>query len=286
MKKIMITGCQGQLGLALTEECLHRGTRPITLSRKELDITRLDSVRECIRFHKPAAVLNCAAFNEVDRAEDDEYSAILINGIGPRNLAISAQENNAVIMHFSSDFVFDGTKRQPYSIDDLPNPISRYGYTKLMGEGEVRSLANRHFVVRLSWVFGPGSGKTNFVSKVFALAKANAKIKMVSDQLSIPSFTGDLAPALIDLLNSRAYGLYHLASTGHCSRYEWTKAIVEACRLDVDVEPIPSASFSSLAKRPTFSALDSFPMEAIIGRKLPEWKDATMRYLKEIGAIK
>jgi dTDP-4-dehydrorhamnose reductase len=282
--KIMITGSEGQLGKDLQQECQSRAIKYIASDLDVLDICDLKEVQHHVWMAHPTAIINCAAYNAVDQAESDFEKAKMVNGIGPKNLAIAAEEAGIPIIHFSTDFVFKGDKGSAYSISDKPEPISRYGQSKLLGEQQVQAVTNRFFIVRLSWVFG--AGNMNFVKKVLEWAEKNDEIKIVDDQVSSPAYTVDLAPAILDLLETGSFGMYHLTNKGHCSRYEWAKLIVEKAGLDTKVLPAKSADFSEPAKRPEFSALDNFPIADLIGREMPTWQDATERFLQEIGAIK
>ncbi|MBN2493233.1 MAG: dTDP-4-dehydrorhamnose reductase [Deltaproteobacteria bacterium] len=282
--RILITGAAGQLGQDLLKLCARRGVDTLACSRKRLDVSDLSAVRKVFEAEKLGAVINCAAYNDVDRAERERSAACLANAIGPRNLAIAAEEHGVPLMHFSSDYVFDGRKTELYGIAEQPRPLSYYGRSKLLGEQFVRTLCRRHFIVRLSWVFGANGD--SFARKVIRWAEENSEIKIVKDQVSSPSYTVDLAPAVLALLDTGAYGLYHLTNSGHCSRFDWAKRIVDRAGLDAWVVPVDSSAFPSPAERPRFSAMDSFPLQEILGYEMPDWKDATERFLEEIGALK
>jgi len=246
--KIMITGSDGQLGKDLQKECQSRAIRFLASDVDVLDICDLKEVQEYVWMAHPTAIINCAAYNAVDQAETDFAKAKMVNGIGPKNLAIAAEEAGIPIIHFSTDFVFNGDKGSAYSITDQPNPISRYGQSKLLGEQLVQAVTNRFFVVRLSWVFG--AGNMNFVKKVLEWAKKKDVIKIVDDQVSSPAYVVDLAPAILDLLETGSFGLYHLTNQGHCSRYEWAKLIVEKAGLDASVEPARRPGAPTFRSRP------------------------------------
>ena len=218
--KLLITGANGQLGQDLQKECDRRGTEyiatdflanggstnlPISQSAKHLthlDITYLKSVRETVLRTEPDAIINCAAYNAVDKAEEDWKNAFLVNAIGPKNLAIAANERGIPLMHFSTDYVFDGKKGSPYFVWDEPKPLSKYGRSKLYGEQLVSLFSNRIFIVRLSWVFG--AGNTNFVKKILEWSKGKNELKVVDDQISSPAYTVDLSRSIIDLLETKA----------------------------------------------------------------------------------
>jgi dTDP-4-dehydrorhamnose reductase len=282
--KLLITGSNGQLGQDLQKACRIRRVDFCAGDVEEFDITDLELMREVVRREKPTAVVNCAAYNQVDQAETDFEAARRINALGPQNLAIAAEETGVPIMHFSTDFVFDGAKGAPYTVDDRPNPINRYGESKLQGEQAVASHSTRYFLVRLSWVFGIAG--INFPKKVLEWAQNRSAIKVVTDQVSSPSYTTDLAGPILDLLRLGAFGTYHLTNRGHCSRFEWARFVIERSRPEVAVEPAGGDEFETAARRPAFSALDPAPLEDVLGRLLPDWQNATERFLKEMGVIR
>jgi len=317
--KLLITGANGQLGQDLQKECKRRGIQYIATDYLEgstlhvargandsydelratshernvdstnlpncksakhlthLDITDLKSVRETVSQTNPEAIINCAAYNTVDKAEEDWKNAFLVNAIGPKNLAIAANEIGIPLMHFSSDYVFDGKKGSPYFVWDEPKPLSKYGQSKLYGEQLVSLFSNRHLIVRLSWVFG--TGNTNFVKRVLEWSKGKNELKIVDDQISSPAYTVDLSSAIIDLLETKAYGIYHMANTGYCSRYEWAKYILELTGWKGKIVPVKSSDFKTAAQRPEFSAMNTFPLKETIGYELPDWKSASQRFL-------
>ena len=282
--KLLITGSNGQLGQDLQKACRTRRIDFCAGDVEEFDITDLELIREVVRRERPTAVVNCAAYNAVDRAETEFEAARRINALGPENLAIAAEEAGVPIMHFSTDFVFDGTKKAPYLVDDRPNPISRYGESKLQGERAVASHATRFFIVRLSWVFGIAG--INFPKKVLEWAQNRSAIKVVTDQVSCPSYTVDLVGPILDLLRLGAFGTYHLTNQGHCSRFEWARFVIGRARPEVAVEPAGADEFETTARRPAFSALDPAPLDEVLGRLPPDWQNATERFLKEMGVIR
>ncbi len=280
--KLLVTGGRGQLGRALCREARDRGLDVVSTDLPELDITRLSDVRARVAAERPDAIVNCAAYNAVDAAEEDFPAALLGNAVGPRNLALAAERAGILLVHFSTDYVFDGEKGEPYTIADDPRPLGAYGRSKLAGEREVRALAGRHLLVRLSWVFGPEG--ENFPAKVLRWCRDRASIRVVTDQVSSPSYAADLAPAVLDLMEAGEGGLFHMTNAGWCSRYEWAEEIVRAAGIPTRVEPATGDEFETPARRPAFSALDTFPLARVIGRELPYWKDATRRYLEAMGA--
>lgn len=279
--KFLITGSNGQLAKEITKELTKSGIQFDAFDHKSLDITDLKSVREIIKLKKPDIVINCAAYNAVDKAEDDWQNAYLVNGIGPRNLAIACGETDAILVHYSTDYVFDGQKHAPYTIADDPNPINKYGQSKLLGERFVQSFSRKYFIIRVSWVFGIGN-ESNFAKKVIEWSKVNDTIKVVDDQISSPTYAVDLAKATLDLIKTNAYGLYHMTSPNPCSRYEWAKYILDLIDWEGTLIPAKSGEFKTQAKRPGYTFMDSFPLKEVIGYNLADWKDATERFIKEM----
>lgn len=278
--KIFITGATGQLGRALSNLCDREKIEYTAYGSKDLDITNSAEVFIRVSEDKPDVIVNCAAYNAVDQAESEWQQAYSVNGLGVRNLALAANSIGAAIVHFSTDYVFDGKKNRPYTLVDSSNPLSRYGESKLLGEQFVRDLAERFYLVRTSWVFGHGT--TNFVLKVLEWSRARQEISVVSDQVSSPTFAPDLAYATLRLIETGNYGLYHVTNTGHCSRYEWAQAILDAKNWTGQITQVSSDAFPTPAMRPLFSVLDNFGYQETTGLLLPDWKDATLRYLKEV----
>lgn len=280
--KYLIPGANGQLGYAFRSILSENGQDIFTFGKEDLDITDLQSVREKVERLKPDYVINCAAYNAVDKAEEDWEVAYLVNGIGPRNLAIVCNENDIPLVHYSTDYVFDGKKGSPYTIADEPNPLNQYGKSKLLGERFVQSLCNKYLLIRTSWVFGPGGKKnSNFVEKVLSWAENTDNLKIVDDEISCPTYTFDLAEATINLLHRRAWGLYHITNSGSCSRYEWAKFILDITRWDGLCEKSTMNDFPSEAHRPHNSELGLMPMSLEISIQ-HSWQTKTMIFLKTI----
>jgi dTDP-4-dehydrorhamnose reductase len=276
--KYLVTGARGQLASEIIRLLEKRSSDCKAFDEFALDITSPSSVRSAMEGYGPDVVINCAAYNAVDDAEKDWRKAFMINGVGVRNLAVECARTNAVLVHFGTDFVFDGTKRTPYTIVDTPNPLSKYGESKLLGEIYVRDLADKFFLIRLSWVFG--DGEFSFPTKVLQWASKNKKLRIVDDQVASPAYAGHLAGAIFSLIETGAFGFYHMTNTGYCSRYEWAKFILEKTGWHGEVEPAKSAEFATAAKRPAFSVLENFPLEETIGFTLPSWQEATEEFLR------
>lgn len=281
--RYIIFGAGGQLGQAFQVLFAKEGKDCLAFDIEKADITNFKLLRQIFESARPAVVFNCAAYNQVDMAEQEWGKAYLVNGVAVKNLALLAREYSSVLVHYSTDYVFDGAKKSPYTIADRPNPLSRYGESKLLGEEFVKTFGEKFYLIRLSWVFGKGN--ENFVTKLLRWAQEKSELKVVTDQVSSPSYTRDIAGATLKLLDNGEYGLYHLANTGLCSRYEWSRFILERIGYTGSIRPALSADFNLPAKRPGFSALDSFPYSYITGCELQTWQDATEQFLKETGVI-
>jgi len=277
--KALITGSRGQLAREFAKRFEKDGIEYIGFSHSELDISDIQKVREVVRKYRPDFIFNCAAYNAVDKAEEDYRSAFLTNGIGVKNLIIASNEIGSTLVHYSSDYVFSGTKQIPYSIADRPEPINSYGRSKLLGENFIFHLGYlKYYLIRTSWVFG--EGENSFVEKLLGWMGKNKSLKIVNDQVSSPTYTEDLVNATLELIKTGSYGLYHISNSGQCSRYEWAKFIMEAINWSGEIIPAKSSDFLTPAPRPAYSVLDNFPLGETIGFMLPEWKEATERYLK------
>ena len=275
--RILITGANGMLGSDLTAEGQKQGHEVVALTHAELDITKASLVKEAYDTYQPQVVINCAAYTKVDEAEKNRNLALAVNALGARNLALACRENDAVLVQISTDYVFDGTKDKPWSIYDHPNPINIYGESKYLAECFLKTIGENYFIVRTSWLFGKAG--PNFVKNMLKLALANRTIKVVNDQIGCPTYTADLAKAILDLINTKAYGIYHITNQGVVSWYEFAKTIFTLSGTKIELLPIDSSNYPTPAKRPKNSVLDPFPLEETIGYLLPFWSDALQRYL-------
>jgi len=281
--RILLTGANGQLGQDIRKVCEQNSIGYIATGSKELDISRESEVRQFVKNNPVDVIINCAAYNAVDCAETEWKKAYLVNGLGVRNLATAANSIDSLFVHFSTDYVFDGKSRIPYTIADLPSPISRYGMSKLLGETMTRDIADTFILIRTSWVFGKGN--ENFPKKILNWSKDKTELKVVDDQVASPTYTADLAKATLDLLNKNTRGIYHISNSGYCSRYEWAAFILTNVGWKGNLVRGSSGEFKSAAQRPAFSVLDNFGTPEILGYSLPDWKNATERFLKEPGVV-
>jgi dTDP-4-dehydrorhamnose reductase len=247
----------------------------VALARADLDVTDSGAVARALDTERPQAVVNCAAYTDVDGAEADESTATLLNGAAAGHVAAAAAGAGASVVHPSTDYVFDGTKRTPYLESDPTRPQSAYGRSKLSGEGEVERGNDRHFIVRTSWLFGVAG--RNFVATMLAMSRD--ELKVVDDQVGLPTYTGHLAEALVELAASDAYGVHHVAGGGEpCSWFEFATEIFRQAEVDVRTVPCTTDEFPRPAPRPAYSVLGSERPDAI---RLPDWREGLAAYLAE-----
>lgn len=275
--KLLITGASGQLGRQLQRAA---GAHAVTaVDHRALDVCSLAAAREALRAHRPDVVINAAAYNQVDRAESEPDAAFAANALGPRNLALAAAEGSAAIVHVSSDYVFNGRKRTPYHEFDAPDPLSVYGQSKLAGERAVQQANPRHYVVRTAWVYEPhGHG---FAHTMRRLAAAQREVRVVDDQFGSPTAAEDLAQGILRLIETQAYGTYHLAGGGAPASWrEFAAALFEALQLDCVAVPASSDEFLRPAPRPAYAALASLQDPRI---QLPDWRDGVARFARDVA---
>lgn len=273
--RILLTGAGGQLGRALQSSLGHH--QLTALDRGGLDITRLEAVRQALGRVAPELVVNAAAYNAVDRAESDPEAAFRGNALGPRNLALAAAEAGAAILHVSSDYVFDGESRRPYHEFDPTRPLSAYGLSKLAGELAVKELNPRHYLVRTAWLYAVG-GK-NFAHSILEAARRSAEVRVVDDQSGSPTFVPHLARAMAGLIETGAFGTYHLAGDGGTTWFGLTRRLYDALGVKTPLTPVTTAAFPRPARRPAYSVLTSWQDPQI---RLPPWQDGVSGFAEEL----
>ena len=280
IKKVIVTGCNGQLGRAVNE--LYAGDtsyRFVNTDVAELDITNIDAVMALVREVKPYAIINCAAHTNVDACETQMDLAYKINAIGPRNLSIAATETGAKLMHISTDYVFDGKGTRPYLEFDKPDPQSMYGATKLAGENFVKEFADKHFIVRTAWLYGDGK---NFVKTMLKLSETHEKIRVVNDQFGSPTSAKELAKAIRVLLPTDNYGWFHGTCEGDCCWADFSREIFRLAGKDTVVEGITSEEYGAPANRPKYSILENYMLKLTTDFMFADWHDAIAEYMKSI----
>ncbi len=278
--KFLIFGSTGQLGREVLKEVKKQRLPFVALSHEDIEITDHSAVRDTMKNLKPDIVLNCTAYNNVDRAELEPDVAFRVNSLAVRNLAECSREVGAILVHFSTDYVFDGTKGAPYTTNDQPNPINTYGKSKLEGELHIMDIMQRYFIIRVSWLFG--TGRSNFPLKLLEMSQRETTIKVATDQINSPTYTVDAAKAIMELILKGKYGLYHLTNRGYCSRFEWATEILRESGWNGELLPARAEDFPSPARRPLFTVLDSSKFEKETGFSMPEWRDAVRRFIESI----
>lgn len=286
-KKLIITGCNGQLGRAINR--LYAANSEFELINTDfgidgitnLDITKLDGVLTLTREVQPYAIINCAAHTNVDGCEVQKDLAYRINAIGPRNLSIAATETGAKLMHISTDYVFPGTSPEPLTEFDPVAPKAMYGITKLAGENFVKQFARNYFIVRTAWLYGDGR---NFVRTMLRLSESHDRITVVNDQIGSPTSASELAKAIAHLLPTENYGLFHGTCEGQCSWADFTKEIFRLSGKTTEVIPVTSAQYKEMnpqsADRPAFSVLENYMFKLTTDFAYPDWHDAIAEYLR------
>ena len=272
--RILVTGVKGQLGHDVVNEMVKRGLEPVGVDLEEMDITDAGACRRVITESKVDAVIHCAAYTAVDAAED--------NADGTRNIAEVCRDLDIKMMYISTDYVFDGQGTRPWEPDDERHPLNVYGQTKYEGELAVEELVKKFFIVRIAWVFGV-NGK-NFIKTMLRIGKERGAATVVDDQIGSPTYTYDLARLLVDMIQTEKYGRYHATNEGLCSWYEFACEIFRQAGMDeVKVTPVPTSGYpASKAKRPMNSRISKEKLTENGFERLPDWKDAVGRYLKEI----
>lgn len=285
-KKLALVGANGMLA-RMVRHVAPSVYDVTSFDLPDFDITDRYLVLSAMKHLRPHAIVNCAAYTNVDGCETNEELALRVNGRGPGYLAEAALETGATLAHISTDYVFAGDKTEPYSEDDPTGPLSSYGRSKLEGEKAILSSGLlRYFIIRTSWLYGPG-GK-NFVETILRLAGEREELRIVADQLGSPTYTEDLANAIFSLLETegprRSYGIYHFSNAGSCSWYEFAVEIVRLAQLNdlpvkvESIKPISTEDYPLPAKRPSYSVFSKQRYETITGRTIPEWRESLIRY--------
>lgn len=277
---ILITGAKGQLGYDYQRLFDELKEEYIATDRDELDITDIEKVREFVKDKNITLIINCAAYNNVDKAEDEEELCKKLNTYAPRDLAIVAKEIGADYITYSTDFVFDGEKKDPYTEEDIPNPLSVYGKSKYEGEKEVFKVKSDSFVVRTSWVFGIANN--NFNKQVINWRKSKDELSIVDDQISSPTYSKDLAYYSWELIKTKKYGLYHLSNDGEASKYDQGKYVLDKIGWQGKLNRAKTKDFNLKAKRAEYTKLDSSKLEKVIDKKIPSWENGIDRFLEEM----
>lgn len=289
MKKILVTGCNGQLGRAIRAEYAKEAVEFINTDVVEgdgvtaLDISDIDAVLALVRKTRPEVIINCAAHTNVDACEKEWDAAYRINAIGPRNLSIAAAEVDAKMIHVSTDYVFEGNGTRPYTEFDAPNPVSAYGKTKLEGELFVKAFAKKYFIFRTAWLYGDGK---NFVKTMLRLAESHDEVSVVCDQQGSPTSAVELARAIHHFEATENYGVFHATCEGDTNWADFTEAIFARAGKTTKVNHVTSEEYARMnpasAKRPAYSILDNYMMRLTDGYRMADWESALDEYMKAL----
>ena len=285
--RIAIIGADGLLGTDLVKTL--REDRVFPLFYPDFDITKPEKTKKDLSNLAPEIVINTAAYNKVDESEDNPYEAFLLNSIAVRDLASICRDLDFILIHFSSDYVFDGRKKEPYEEEDSPSPLSVYAVSKLAGEYFVTSIMKKYFLIRTCGLFGEAGcwGKGyNFVDVMVTLGKQDKPIRVINDQWVTPTSTAELAQRVSELIRTKHYGLYHLTNEGQCTWYEFASTIFSLTGKKPDITPVDSKTYGAKARRPSYSVLENKRSKDIGLTEFSHWREALKDYLTKKGYIK
>lgn len=281
--KVVVLGGNGQLGRDLCATFVAEGDETFPLTHTDVAVESYEAVRETLGSLRPDLIVNTAAFHNVEKCETDPASAFAVNGAGARNVALMAQQLKAKLVHISTDYVFDGSKHDPYLEEDAPLPLNVYGNSKLAGEYFVRSTNPQHFVVRVSAIYGQypcrAKGGLNFVELMLKLSRERDHLRVVADEYVSPTPTTEIAKQVVALSKTCEYGLYHATCEGSCSWYEFAKAIFELAGTEVRLEQAAPGEFAAQVVRPKYSVLENAALKRRGLNRLPHWKQGLKGYM-------
>jgi len=278
--KYLIIGKHGQLAKEFQRLLTSKGEEHLAMSHEEADVRDYVKLNRVFEAYKPSVVINCSAYNQVDKAESDYEEAMKVNALGPYNLALLCREHGSFLVHYSTDYVFDGSKSEGfYTEADEPNPLNKYGLSKLLGERFAMQIANNLLLVRVSWVFGEGT--QNFIYKVISWSKEREVLQVSADEVSVPTWARRIALVSYEAINSGLAGLYHVVSSGYASRYEWAKQVLRLCHKENLVVPVPADTFNLPARRPKFSAMSNERISSELAIRIPDWENDLEDYIRE-----
>ncbi len=283
--KVAVIGANGQLGTDICKVYRETGNTVLELNHDRIEIAHADSCSEVIKSLEPNLLINTAAMHNLELCEKHPQHSYRVNAVGAKNLALISNELSIPLIHVSTDYVFDGLKKSPYVENDIANPLNVYGHTKLSGEDFVRTIAERHFVVRVSALYGQSLCRAkrglNFVSLMLKLAKEMDEVRVVDDEIISPTYTLDLAKQLEKLADSAKYGLYHVSSEGSCSWYEFAHKIFELSTANVELNVALPEEFPSKVPRPKFSVLENNNLKEVGIDIMPNWAESLAHYLDD-----
>jgi dTDP-4-dehydrorhamnose reductase len=281
--KVAVIGANGQLGSDLVREFVRNGDEVCSVTHAEIEVSSLDSVRRVLTEANPAVVVNTAAMHHVEKCEQEPLTAYAVNALGARNLALTARQLDAALVHISTDYVFDGSKREPYVESDLPLPLNVYGNTKLAGELFIRSTTPKHFILRTSALYGQSPCRAkeglNFVDLMLKLAGERDELRVVNDEVVSPTSTAELARQILRLSRTTNFGLFHATAEGSCSWFEFARKIFEIASLKVNLVVAGPNEFPAKVPRPKYSVLENCGLKMVGLNSFHSWEDGLRAYL-------
>jgi dTDP-4-dehydrorhamnose reductase/dTDP-4-dehydrorhamnose 3,5-epimerase len=278
--KVLVTGVKGQLGYDVLKKLNELGIENLGVGRDDFDIINKKQTEEFIVNYRPDVVVHCAAYTDVDKAEEDKEKCYAVNVEGTRNIAEVCKGIDAKMVYISTDYVFDGEGQEPHLEDKDTDSVNYYGYSKEQGENAVRELIEKHFIIRTSWIYGKNGN--NFVKTMVKLAQSRDELNVINDQIGAPTYTPDLAALICDMLKTIKYGTYHGVNEDYCSWYDFAIKIFKKAGIEMKVNPIPTSEYPTKAKRPLNSRLSKRNLDENGFNRLPKWEDALERYFIEI----
>lgn len=285
--RVLVTGAKGQLGTDVMAELKSNNIEAVGIDREELDIV---DAKACEEFFDKAnaekridAVIHCAAYTAVDKAEDEQELSYNINALGTKNISTACKKFDMKLMYISTDYVFNGQGERPWEPDDEREPLNVYGRTKYEGELFVEEITKKYFIVRIAWVFGIAGN--NFIKTMLKLAKERDSLTVVDDQIGSPTYTADLSKLLVSMIQTDKYGRYHATNEGYCSWYEFAKEIFKVAGVTINVAAVDSSAYPAKAKRPANSRMEKKKLDEMGFKRLPSWQDATRRYIEELQKL-
>lgn len=277
IKKVWVVGAEGRLGREITALIDQREIEVLTTDLDDVDITDTQSIIRYGDMNRPDVIINCAGLTSLESCESEPEKAYKTNALGARNVSISARKTGARLIHISTDDVFGGESKVPYTEFDVPTPKSIYGKSKLAGEQFVKDFGHKYMIIRSSWLYGHGD---NFVNQILTLADQNDVIEVPDDQFACPTSAKELAKLVLHLMNTADYGIYHGVCEGSCSRYELAKEVVRLAGKEAHIVPCSTSSTHKVGARPAFTVLDNFMLRISGGYNMPHWKEALADYIK------
>ncbi len=280
MKNILVTGYSGQLGYDVARELSNREYTPLIPTKDEMNLLNQQQIKEYILNSKCDAIIHCAAYTQVDKAEENENNCIAINALSTKIISECAKYLDVPMIYISTDYIFDGQKSGEYNEYDIPNPINVYGKSKYIGETYIKEILEKYYIVRISWVFGINGN--NFIKTMLKLSESKNSLNIINDQIGSPTYTKDLSRLLVDMLESDKYGVYNATNSQFCTWYEFAKYIFKISNKEITINPIKTNEYKTLAQRPLNSKLNKDKLLENGFDPLRDWKDAVKDYINEL----